>query len=87
MTADMAQANGTDEKSTRWQVSGVCERASGWHKEREEDGPRHPGALDQARTMRRCLIRDASAANGPSPRLYVSTMGCIAAGNSPIDER
>ncbi len=43
--------------------------------------------LDQPRTIRRCLIREASAANGPSPRPYVLTMGCIAAGNSPIEER
>jgi len=42
---------------------------------------------DHARTMRRCLMRDASAANGPSARPYVLTIGCIAAGNSTIDER
>ena len=37
--------------------------------------------------IRRCLIRVASPAKGPSPTAYAETIGSIAAGNSPSDER
>jgi len=46
-----------------------------------------PGRQGYAGAIRRCLIRRRSAANGPSPTAHVSTIGRIASGNSPTDER
>ena len=56
--------------------------------ERSRPRARSCGVLSRAGPMmRRCLMRLASAANGPAPSAYVVTTGCIASGNSAIDER
>lgn len=50
-----------------------------------QDGPARPAR--EPAPIRCCLIRCASAAKGPSPMAWVATMGRIASGNSPTDER
>jgi hypothetical protein len=62
---------------------GVCVAAGRVHRVAATASGFAPGHVP----IRRCLIRVASPAKGPSPTAYAETIGSIAAGNSPSDER